>query len=181
MRVRGLTVCILLFFAATVAADEIQYVVVDDPYIEFHTGAGVGYPITHVVERGEEIGIVKRRTDWFWVQGPSGKEGWVSKDQLERTLQLSGKPVAFPEATIDDYRRKKWELGAMIGEFGGATVYTGYASYRFSNHLDLELGLSQILGNFSDGWSGAVNLNHTFLPNRASNPVFHPGYRNYQY
>jgi len=163
---------LILLAAKTVAAGDVQYVVVDDPYIEFHTGAGEGYPVTHVVERGEQIGILKRRTDWFLIRGPKGKEGWVSKGQLERTMQLSGQPVVFPEPTLADYKRHKWELGGLIGEFGGATVYTGYGSYRFSNHLDLEIDISQVLGNFSDGWIAAVNLNHTFRPDWRASPFF---------
>lgn len=172
---RGLTVIFLALFVGAAAAKDIQYVVVDDPYIEFRTGAGVGYPVTHVAERGEQIAILKRRTDWFLVSAPDGKEGWVSKDQMTRTLQLSGLPVVFPEATIDDYRRHKWELGVLLGEFGGATVYTGYGSYRISNHLDIELDFSQILGNFSDGWVAAVNLNHTFMPEWRVSPFFSLG------
>jgi len=42
-------------------------VTVADPYLEMHTGPGVGYPVFHVVERGETVTIVKRRTDQLQV------------------------------------------------------------------------------------------------------------------
>jgi len=155
-----------------VAADDVQYVLVADPYIEMHTGPGAGYPITNVVERDQEIGIRKRRTDWCLIVGPTGKEGWVSKDQMEQTLQPSGSAVDFPDAGLGDYRQHRWELGVMAGEFGGATVYTGYGAYGFSRHLAVELNASQILGNFSDGWSAAINLTHTFVPEGPVSPFF---------
>ena len=161
--------------AAAYGKDRFYKVVIADPYIEMHTGPGTGYPITHVVERDEEIGIRKRRTDWFLIVGPTGKEGWVSKDQLEQTLQPSGAAVDFPDAGIDEYREHRWEVGLMAGDFGGATAYTAYGAYGFSKHLAVELKASQILGNFSDGWSAAASLTHTFVPEWRVSPFFSIG------
>ena len=163
------------FSGVAAAAEDTQYVVIADPYIDLHTGPGVGYPITHVVERGEEIGVIKRRTDWFLVRGPRGTEGWASKEQMELTLQPSGLPVDIPDVTLGAYREHRWELGMMAGEFGGATSYTGFGSYGFSRHLAVQLSASQILGNFSDGWSAAVNLTHTFVPEWRVSPFFSLG------
>ena len=176
MRIRWLTVVLISMLSGAVVVDEdIQYVVIADPYIDMRTGAGVGYPITHVVERGEEIGVIKRRTDWFLVRGPDGNEGWASKDQMELTLQPSGLPVDIPDVTLDAYRGHRWELGMMAGEFGGATSYAAYGSYGFSKHLAVELNAAQILGNFSDGWSAAINLTHTFVPEWRVSPFFSLG------
>ena len=98
MRIRWPTVFLLALmalFSGAVAADEdIQYVVIADPFIDLHTGPGVGYPVTHVVERGDEIGVIKRRTDWFLVRGPHGKEGWASKEQMELTLHSDMQKIA---------------------------------------------------------------------------------------
>ena len=90
-----LSVCLLFVFAHAVAddVDDAQYVVVADPYIEMHTGPGDGYPIAIVVERDEEIAVLKRRTGWFKIRSPRGAEGWVSASQLEQTMQPSGVPV----------------------------------------------------------------------------------------
>jgi len=179
MRIQWPTVFLLALialFSGAVAADEdIQYVVIADPFIDLHTGPGVGYPVTHVVERGEEIGVIKRRTDWFLVRGPRGKEGWASREQMELTLQPSGLSVEFPDVTLGAYREHRWELGMMAGDFGGATAYTAYGAYGFSRHLAVELNASQILGNFSDGWSAAINLTHTFVPERRVSPFFSLG------
>ncbi|MGI9329960.1 MAG: SH3 domain-containing protein, partial [Gammaproteobacteria bacterium] len=55
-----------LWLATPVMARSQPYqVVVTDPYVDVHSGPGGGYPIFHVVERGEEVEVLKRRTDWF--------------------------------------------------------------------------------------------------------------------
>ncbi len=41
--------------STAVAADEYRKVSVADPYLEMHTGPGRGYPIFHVVDRGETV------------------------------------------------------------------------------------------------------------------------------
>ena len=61
-------------------------ILIADPYIELHTGPGRGYPVFHVVERGREVEIVKRRTDWFQIRTERGIEGWVPREQMIATL-----------------------------------------------------------------------------------------------
>ena len=63
---------------AATADDEIfRKVAVADPYLEMHTGPGRGYPIFHVVDRGEQVEILMQRTDWYQVRTERGIEGWV--------------------------------------------------------------------------------------------------------
>ncbi|MEE8236382.1 MAG: SH3 domain-containing protein, partial [Gammaproteobacteria bacterium] len=80
------------------AADEYRTVSVADPYLELRTGPGRGYPRFHVVDRGETVDILLRKTDWFKVRAPNGKEGWVDRDQLELTLQPGGQEIKFARA-----------------------------------------------------------------------------------
>ena len=71
-----LTVSIVLqcFIAANVQADDEFYkVVVAEAYMKMHTGAGRGYPVFHVVSRGDEVEVIKRRTDWFLVRTSRGQ------------------------------------------------------------------------------------------------------------
>ena len=49
---------------AEAADDELRTVAVADPYLEMHTGPGRGYPIFHVVDRGDSVQIVKQKTYW---------------------------------------------------------------------------------------------------------------------
>ena len=63
-----ITVLVALFAQAVMsttafAADEYRVVSVADPYLELRTGPGRGYPVFHVVDRGETVEIMKRRTD----------------------------------------------------------------------------------------------------------------------
>ena len=46
-------------------ADE-QYpqVTVAQAYIEIRTQAGKGYPIFYIAERGENLSVIKKKTDW---------------------------------------------------------------------------------------------------------------------
>ena len=175
MRRWWLTVCLLIVCSGTVAAGETQVVTVADPYVELHTGPGTGYPITQIIERGDEVSILKRRTEWFKIRGPRGTEGWAHRDQMERTLQPSGKPAEFPDATREEYNESRWSVGLLAGDFGGATVYTAFGTYRLSRHLSAELNASQILGNFSDGWAASINIVHTFLPEWRASPFFSLG------
>ena len=175
MRYLRLTICAFLHLSLPAIAEEIQSVQVTDPYLELHTGPGEGYPVTQIIERGEEVGIIKRRTDWFLVRGPRGNEGWAYRDQLERTLQLTGAAVVFPKADLSGYREHTWEAGIMAGDFNGATVYNAYGSWSFSRHLAAELNLAQLLGNASDGWYATVNVTHTFVPEWRVSPFFSLG------
>jgi len=81
----------LVAFAAQVRADEPkERVLVADPYLELHTGPGRGYPIFDIAERGERVEILGRHTDWFKVRTARGKQGWVSRTQMEATLTERG-------------------------------------------------------------------------------------------
>ena len=85
------------------AAEEYRTVSVADPYLELRTGPGRGYPKFYVVNRGETVDILLRKTDWFKVRAPNGKEGWVDRDQLELTLQPGGQEIIFAQADQEDF------------------------------------------------------------------------------
>ena len=104
------------------AAEEYRTVSVADPYLEMRTGPGRGYPKFYVVNRGETVEIVMRKTDWFKVRAPNGKEGWVDREQMELTLQPGGREIKFAQADREDFTDARWEAGVMAGDFGGANV-----------------------------------------------------------
>lgn len=154
------------------AADELRRVAVADPYLELHTGAGRGYPVFHVVERGETVEIVMQRTDWYLVRAASGTEGWVDLAQMELTLKPDGSEVEFERAEQDDFTNAKWEAGILAGDFGGANIISLYGGYSLNPHVSLELWGSQILGNVSNGWMGSVNVVHETWPDWRISPFF---------
>ena len=149
-----------------------QEVTVEDPYIELHTGPGRGYPIFFVAERGEQIAVLKRRTDWYKVQVPRGKEGWVHREQLQRTLDLEGEPFDVPGFTLGDYAARRWEVGVEYGDFGGANAISTYGGFNLTQNLSLELSLSEILGRFSNSTMANLNIVHVMFPEWRASPFF---------
>ena len=154
------------------ADDPLRTVAVADPYLEMHTGPGRGYPIFHVVDRGESVAIIMQRTDWYQVQAEDGTQGWVDRAQMELTLQPDGQAVSFARATQEDFTNARWELGLLAGDFGGANIISLYGGYSLNPNISIEVWGSQILGNFSNGWMGSVNVVHETWPDWRISPFF---------
>ena len=154
------------------AQDEMQQVVVEDPFIEIHTGPAQAYPVFYVVDRGELIEVLTRRTDWFKVRAPRGQEGWVNSEQLQETLQLSGAPVDVPGFTLEDHVERRWEVGGLYGDFDGANVVSVYGAYSFTENLSGEVWYSDILGQFSNSQLAGFNVVHLLFPEWRVSPYF---------
>ncbi len=166
-------VVLQIFFAApTYAADNYRSVTVADPYLEMHTGPGRGYPIFHVVDRGDSVEVISQKTEWYKVRTNGDVEGWVARSQMEKTLKADGSTVSFGALGIEEFTNAKWEAGVLTGDFGGANIVSLYGSYSLNPNISVELWGSQILGNFSNGWMGSVNVVHEAFPNWRVSPFF---------
>ena len=163
---KQLAACGLLIFLASTSAAlaEGLAVTVADPYLEMRTGPGRGFPVFHVVERGEPVEVEKRRTDWFQVRDASGREGWVHRSQMAETLLPAGVKMEIDDPGREDFGAHRREVGLLVGDYGGANVVTAYGAYAFNEHLAGELAASQILGNFSDGWYATLGVTHVPVP-----------------
>ena len=163
-----------LAIAGNAAGAERQYreVTIADPYIELHTGPGGGYPIFFVAERGEEIALLMRRTEWFKVRVARGEEGWVHFEQLATTLNPDGQPFDLPALGFSDYEARRWEVGALYGDFGGANVIGMYGSRNVTPNLSGEIWVSQALGRFSDSTLVTLNIVHLMYPDWRASPYF---------
>ena len=162
-----------VFLAVSVqAADEYRTVTIADPYLEMRTGPGRGYPIYNVVDRGEVVDVIKQRTEWYLVRADNGKEGWVNRGQMVLTLQPDGSQVSFDEIGLEDFTNAKWETGLLAGDFGGANIISLYGGYSLTPNVSVELWGSQILGNFSNGWMGSLNIVHEAFPEWRVSPFF---------
>lgn len=137
---------------------------VADPFLELRTGPGRGYPVTYVVPRGEDVSILKRRTDWFKIRDQRGREGWAHRDRMVATLTPEGPPLAIDDPGREQFGAHRREIGVLAGDFEGANVITTYGSYALNPHLAVELRLSQLLGNSSDGQIATLGLTHVFRP-----------------
>jgi len=164
------------FVAARVLADDEYYrVVVAEPYMEMHTGAGRGYPVFHVVDRGDAVEVIKRRTDWFLVRTSRDKQGWVSRADMELTVTPGGEKTMFADAEIGDFSRRRWEAGVLAGDFDGADIITVYAAYAMTQNFSAELSVSQVFGDFSDGIIGRITLVAQPFPEWRISPFFSLG------
>jgi opacity protein-like surface antigen len=153
-------------------ADEPQQILIADPFIELHTGPGRGYPVFHVIERGREVTIVKRRTDWFQLRTERGLEGWAPREQMIATLEPTGEPLDLQEPARENFMSRRWQAGVMAGDFEGASLISAFGGYAFSDNLSIELTLNHILGEFSNGYSATLGLMHVFVPEWRISPYF---------
>mgnify|MGYP001130870071 CR=1 FL=1 len=168
----SLIILLVLLFTASVQADELRKILIADPYIELHTGPGRGYPIFHVVERGREVVVVKRRTDWFLIRTEQGVEGWAAREQMIATLEPTGEPLDLQEPARENYMSRRWQGGIMAGDFGGASLVSAFGGYAFSDNLSIELTVNHILGEYSNGYSATIGLMHVFVPEWRLSPYF---------
>jgi len=157
---------------AASAEREHREVTIADPFIELHTGPGKGYPVFFVAERGEHIALLMRRTEWFKVQVARGQEGWVHFEQLATTLDDDGEPFDLPALGFDDYTARRWEVGTLYGDFGGANVIGMYGSRTVTPNLSGEIWVSQALGRFSDSTMVTLNIVHLMYPDWRASPYF---------
>lgn len=145
----GLILLGCLLMPRSYAAKAYQRVQVADPYLELRTGPGGAYPIFHVVDRGHWLEILKRKTDWFKVRTVKGKEGWVDRKQMERTLTEAGVEKSFRDVLLEDYLSRRMEFGFGYGRFEGDPLLNVNAGFFFTPALSAELTLGEVSGLFS--------------------------------
>jgi hypothetical protein len=148
---------------------------VADPYLEMHTGPGRGYPVFHVVERADWVEIELRHTDWFKVRSSNGKVGWVVRQQLERTLTEAGGQKTFRDVALDDYLKRKLEMGVGYGRLKKEPMLKLWMGYRVSDTLAVEGTIGQVQGVFSGTDLWHFNLNSEPWSHQRLSPFFGVG------
>ena len=143
-----------------------------DPFIELHTGPGSGYPIFYVVDRGTEVSIIRRKTDWFRIETSDGKTGWASRDQMRETLLPTGEKFRIVESDLEDFTQRKWILGFTGGEFESAPVFTLFSGYSFTENLTGEFHLGKSVGDRSSATYYKGNLVMQPFPDFKYSPYF---------
>lgn len=144
--------------------DEPLVVTVDDAFINVHNGAGGGYPIFHVVERGEKITLLKMHTEWIKIKTERGIIGWINRSDVLLTLGPDGNKPDFPDPTKADYLVDRFEFGAAYGDFDGADAFDLNLGYRFTKNLSSEIRFAQNTGEYSDSKIIAIGINHQPFP-----------------
>ncbi len=133
-------------------------VTVTEPVLDVHTGPGRGYPVFYVAERGETVQILMRRTEWFKVRTARNQEGWVSVEQIEKTVMSEGVQQNLRDAVLGDYLHKRIEAGVAIGAFDGDPIVSFRAGYMLTDNLVAELRISEVAGTFSNSQLYTGNL-----------------------
>ena len=158
------------------AAPEVPYgsvaVRVTDAYVDMHTGPGRGYPVFYTAGSGDTLVLLKRRTHWIKVRESRGYEGWVPVDRLSTVTTLDGDAVVFPRPDRQRYLDRRWEVGFNAGEFGGASGISGYVGFAVTQNIGLQVEATQILGDFSDGTMGNINILMRPFPQWRASPYF---------
>jgi hypothetical protein len=145
-------------------------VVVQDPFLELRSGPGRGFPVFHVVDRGQGVELLRRRTDWIKVRDSAGTEGWVHRSQLERTLTPGGEPVVLPGPSPESRTEHRWEVGLVTGDLEGANVIGAQGAWAMTPTLLVRADVAQLLGEYSDGWLGTAGIAHLFAPHWRVSP-----------
>jgi hypothetical protein len=129
------------------AAHELLQLFVTEPYLELHTGPGRGYPVTQVVARGE------------------------SARELRLTSLADGSAFQINMGDRAGFASHRWESGMFAGDYGGATLISAYGALSITDNLKVEVGVSQYIGNVSDGELAEIGLAHVFMPEWRFSPL----------
>lgn len=176
--IAGLVTAFLLLSAPAQAANlwswfnkaEPLEVTVNDAYINVYNAPGRGYPIFHAIERGEQITLLKMRTDWIKIRTARGLEGWIQRKDMALTLGPDGEKPDFPDANQADYLTDRIEFGTAVGDFDGAKSFSTNLGYRFTKNLSTELRFVQNTGEFADSQILAIALIHQPFPELRVSP-----------
>jgi hypothetical protein len=145
-------------------------VTIADPFIELHTGPGAGYPIFYVIDRGTEVQVLRRKTDWFKIVTDDGKTGWASRNQMRQTLLPTGEPFKLVELDQENFKQRNWVLGVTGGEFASAPVFTLFTAYSLTDNLAAELHFGQSIGRKSSATFLKANVVMQPLPDLKYSP-----------
>jgi uncharacterized protein YgiM (DUF1202 family) len=147
-------------------------VIVTDTFISVHTGPGRGYPIFHVLEKGETITLLIRKNDWIKVLTRKGQEGWVNRKFMVDTVGINDELVDLGVPGPDDYSNRQWELGFSVGEFESIESLGIHGAYRMTKNLSAELRFTQATGRFSNSQLISWGLVHQPFPEWRISPFF---------
>ncbi len=129
-----------------------------DTYLELHTGPGRGYPIFHVIEQGQIVKVLRRRSNWFYVSDRRNVQGWVKQQGLARTLASTGLPAALPDIQHGDFLAQQGRIGFSLGQLGNAYTSSVSAGYRILSFAGIEVEYGQIFRDLEDGTSYGASI-----------------------
>lgn len=129
--------------------DEALLITVEVPFVELHSGPGIGYPVINIVEQGNKIKVLFKRTSWLKVEDKQGNSAWLQQSALNQVSQ-AGENIEITELDVDNYQQRNWEAGFMYGDLNGASFYNVSLAYLFSDVISTELSIGKSQGDISD-------------------------------
>jgi hypothetical protein len=121
------------------------------------------------------VEILGRHTDWFKVRTERGKQGWVSRTQMEATLTEAGEKKTFRDVLFDDYLARRMEFGFSLGRLDHDPLLAAYAGYRLHENFLAEFTIAQSAGNFSTTSLCYASIVSQPFPNSRWSPFFSLG------
>ncbi|NVJ61711.1 MAG: hypothetical protein HWE27_15055 [Gammaproteobacteria bacterium] len=155
--------------------NELQRVVVGEPFVNLQTGAGRGYPIYHIAEQDQSLWIIRRKVNWFFVTTHKGKVGWVELSDMIKMKNPDGTLVEFSSFSENDYLDRTWEIGFRTGDFEGANVLAGSFAWQLTQNLSAEFVYGQGIGDFSEVRQITGAITNTPWPEWTVAPYFGVG------
>ena len=81
-------------------------------------------------------------------------EGWAAQADMQQTVLADGTPFHFDVGDRAGFTSHRFETGIFAGDYGGASLVSGYASFSFNPQLALEGSVGEFLGGYSNGYTG---------------------------
>ena len=153
------SILLLVFLLApqVLQAEPLQ-LIVQEVYIDLHSGPGRGFPRQYAVERGASINVIKQRTDWFKVRTQRGDSGWVNINDVEQTLSNAGFSSLVGHSQSNDYEQPRIEVTVGGGFYATEPEVFARVGYRWSEIFSVELGAAQVTSDFSSSTLIMANL-----------------------
>lgn len=155
--------------------ESVYFATVELPYIDVYSGAGRGYPVFHVIERGEAFAVIKRRNDWFKIVTSTNVTGWVKASALNGNSDGLGESIAIANVDSDNFGQRPFEVGITVGDFGGTDSVSLYGSYHFIEKMAGVLTYSENFGDVSNGRTVGLTLEARPFPTWRLSPFFSLG------
>ena len=167
---KGLMLLLLTLVSLSVGADDIS-VRVNTDFVNLHSGPGRGYPILQVALRGEPLTLLSKRTDWVQVLFKQQRY-WLARADLAALVSAEQQHFSISDNRLDDYQQRRFELGAMFGDFNGSSFYQLSVAYLFSEFVHTELALGQANGEQADNVSAELSVYLSPMPHWRLSPYF---------
>lgn len=142
----------LFIFAGCVPAfaNEENKLGVTNAFIDLRTGAGVGFPVFHSVNRGGSVTLLKQKANWYKVQAKRGITGWVQADKLAQGTQHLQSRQPFSRVNSLRQNSRNIALETAFGIIGDDPMYGIAMQWRPWRCCGVEARMNKVMGSYTD-------------------------------